>query len=112
MDYAFLGGELNDLIGEWLEEERLNAPDVMPPSMHFGPSTRNATETEIVSAETFEHPSVAEMDEMTATPDPSIASKDFAREPSLKVAAIQPLINLEEEPKATVNPTVVCVSSL
>ena len=30
LDYAFLGGELTDLIGEWLEEEKLNAPNAMP----------------------------------------------------------------------------------
>ena len=35
LDYVFLGGELTDLIEEWLEEESLNAPDVVPP---FSPS--------------------------------------------------------------------------
>ena len=31
--YAFLGGKLTDLIGEWLEEEMLNAPNVVPSSI-------------------------------------------------------------------------------
>ena len=39
LDYAFLRGELIDLIGEWLEEERLNGPDVALPSAPFSPST-------------------------------------------------------------------------
>ena len=30
LDYTFLGGKLTDLIGEWLEEEKFNAPNVAP----------------------------------------------------------------------------------
>ena len=30
LDYAFLGSKLTDLIGEWIEDERLSAPDVAP----------------------------------------------------------------------------------
>ena len=39
LDYTFLGGKLIYLIGEWLEEERLNAPNVVLPSALPGPST-------------------------------------------------------------------------
>ena len=53
LDYAFLGGELSNLIGE-LEEERLNTPDNAPPSMSPGPSTENAAKIKIVSTEAFE----------------------------------------------------------
>ena len=54
LDYAFLGGELTDLIGKWLEEERLNAPNAMLSSAPLGPSTGNATEIETVLAEASE----------------------------------------------------------
>ena len=56
------------------------------------------------------------MDEGTIAPNPSIAFKDPISEPSSRVVAVQPLINLEEEPVATdveeepeaaVNPTIV-----
>ena len=54
LDYVFLRGEMIDLIGEWLKEERLNAPNVMPSSTPPGPSTKNAAEIETVSAKAFE----------------------------------------------------------
>ena len=54
LDYAFLGGELTDLIGEWIEEERLNAPDVAPSSVPSDPTSTNATEIEISPAKTSE----------------------------------------------------------
>ena len=53
LDYAFLGGKRTDLIGEWIEEERLNAPNVMPPSMPSDPSTSNAIEIDTLLVETF-----------------------------------------------------------
>ena len=85
LDYAFLGGELTDHIGEWLENERLNALDVMSPFAPLGPSTRNVV-----------------------APDPTIASEDPTSEQSLRVTTVQPLINLEEEPaEAAVNPTTI-----
>ena len=71
---------------------------------------------EIVLAEASVQPPMDEVDEVTAAPDPPIASEDLAREPSSRVATVQPLINLEEEPvatdveeepEATVNPTTV-----
>ena len=74
LDYAFLGGELTSLIGVWLEDERLNAPDVVPPSAPLGPSTENAAEIEIVPAEISESPFVVEVAVMTAASDSSIAS--------------------------------------
>ena len=49
LDYAFLGGELTDLIGEWLEEEKLNAPNVEPSPTPPGPLAKNAVEIENVS---------------------------------------------------------------
>ena len=52
-------------------------------------------------AEASEQPFVVEVDEMTATPDPSIASKDLASEPSSRFVTVQLLINLKEEPRAT-----------
>ena len=116
LDYAFFRGKLIDLSGEWLEEERLNAPNVTPPSAPLGPSTGNAAEIEIVSAETSKQSSVVEVDEMTSALDPSITFKDPASKPSLRVMTVQLLINLkeepvatdtEEEPEATINPTVV-----
>ena len=30
LDYSFLGGELTNLVAEWLEAEKLNAPDPTP----------------------------------------------------------------------------------
>ena len=52
LDCAFLGGELIDLIGERIEEKRLNAPDIVLPSALLGPSTKNLTKIEIMSIET------------------------------------------------------------
>ena len=37
LDYTFLGGELTNLIGEWLEAEKLNAPNPTPSSPAPGP---------------------------------------------------------------------------
>ena len=48
LDYTFLGAELIDLIGEWLEEERLNAPNTTPSSTTPGLSAENAAEAEIM----------------------------------------------------------------
>ena len=71
---------------------------------------------ETVSAEAFEQLPTVEVDEMTATTDSPIASEDPTSEPSSRVAVVQSLINLEEEPMATdveeeletaVNPTIV-----
>ena len=50
LDYAFLGGELTNLIGEWLEEEKLNAPNVTPSPTTPGPLVENAAETETMLA--------------------------------------------------------------
>ena len=71
--------------------------------------------------EASEQPSMVEVGEMTAAPDPSIASQDLASKPSSRVAVVQPLINLEEEPvaidvkeesEAIINPIVIQVSNL
>ena len=101
VDYTFLGGELTDLIGEWIEEESLNAPNVVPLSVPSDPSTSNVVEIEISLAKTSEEPSMVEVGEVTTTPYPSILPKVSVTEPSSSFAAIQPLINLEEEPVAT-----------
>ena len=42
------------LIGEWLEEERLNTPNVVLPSAPLGISTENTAEIKIVSVEASE----------------------------------------------------------
>ena len=101
LDYAHLGGELIDLVKEWIEEERLHAYDVVPSSAPPGPSIRNAAEIEMVQTEISKQPLVVEVDEMTATSDPSIALEVPVIQPSLRVAAVQSLINLEEELVAT-----------
>ena len=41
------------------------------------------------------------MDEGTAAPNPPIASEDPVGELGSRVVAVQPLVNLEEEPIAT-----------
>ena len=59
------------------------------------------------------HPYILlELDEVTATPDSSIAPKVPVSEPGLSVTVVQLLINLEEEPEVAANPTIVCVSRL
>ena len=90
-----------------MEDEQLNAPDVVLPSVPSDPLTRNVAEIEISPAETFEQPSMVEVDELTATPDPSIAHEVLVTEPSSSVAAVQPLINLKEEPEIAANPFIV-----
>ena len=101
LDYAFLGGKLIDIIGEWLEEERLNAPNAILPSIPPGPLTENAEEIEIVSVEASEQQPTTEVDEGTVAPNPPITSEDPVSEPSSRVTDVRPLINLEEEPVAT-----------
>ena len=63
---------------------------------------------------------IVEVDEGIATSNPPIASEDLVSESSSRVATVQPLINLEEEPIATdveeepeaaVNPIAVCITS-
>ena len=102
---CFLSDELTNLIGEWIEEERLNALDVASPSVPSDPSTKNAAEIRISSAETSEQSSMVKVKEVTAAPDPSFAHEVPITEPSSSVPAIQPLINLEEEPEAPANPS-------
>ena len=62
LDYTFLGGELTDLIGERLEEERLNAPNAAPSSIPSGPPAKNAVEAEAVLVEAFEQQPAVEVD--------------------------------------------------
>ena len=88
LDYTFLGGKLTNLIREGLEEERLNAPNVTPPSVPPVPSIRNEVENEIVLAETSEQSSMVEVDEMTTALDTSIASEDPISEASLRVMSV------------------------
>ena len=52
LDYAFLGGELTDLVGEWVEEERLHASDIAPSSTPPGTLIKNVVEIEIMPTET------------------------------------------------------------
>ena len=101
LDYAFLEGKLTNLIGEWLENEKLNATNTMPPSAPPSPLTGNAAEIEIVAVEASEQLPVVKVDEGTAAPNPPIASEDPVSELSSRDVPVQPLINLEEEPVAT-----------
>ena len=55
LDYTFLGGGLTNLIGEWIEEERLNALNITPPSAPSSPLTGKATEIEVMPVETSDH---------------------------------------------------------
>ena len=50
LDYSFLGDELIDLIGKWLEVEKLNAPNHAPLSPPFGPSAKDVVGVEGVPA--------------------------------------------------------------
>ena len=99
LDYAILRGELTDLIGEWLKYERLNALKVVPSPIPPSPLTGNVIEIETVKAS--KQQPVVEVDKGTATPNPHVSSEDPASEPSSRVAVVQSLINLEEEPVAT-----------
>ena len=101
LDYAFLGGELTDLIGEWLGEEKLNAPNAAPSPTPLGPLARNAAETEPVPAGAFEQQPMVEVDNKTIASNPPLTVEDPADELNSGVAATQLLINLEEEPVAT-----------
>ena len=86
----------------------------MPSSTPHSLSIRNATKIETVQVEASGQQLVVEVDEETATPNPSLAFEDPASEQGSMVAAVQPFINLEEElvasdveeePKAVVDPT-------
>ena len=50
LDYTFLGGEFTNLIGEWLETEKLNALDLAPSSPPPSPLVEDVTGAEIVPA--------------------------------------------------------------
>ena len=99
LDYAFLGGELTDLIGEWLKEERLNAPHITPSSTPPGPPAGNATGVETMLAKASEQQSMVEVDEKTVTSNPPLTIEDPVSELNSRVMVVQPLINLEEEPR-------------
>ena len=72
----------------------------MLPSVPFDPLTSNATEIEIFSVKTSKQ-MVVEVVEVTVALDPSITPQVPVTEPSLSVAVVQPLINLEKESVAT-----------
>ena len=72
LQYAFSGGEMTDLIREWIEDERLNALDVVPPSVPSDPWTSNVAEIEISPVDTSEQLSRVEVGEMTAAPVPQL----------------------------------------
>ena len=88
----------------------------MPPTALPGPSTKNAINIETILAEASEQLPVVEVGEGTTTPNPPITSEDPTNEPRLRIAAVQLLINLEEEPividvdeepEVAVNPTAI-----
>ena len=101
MNYAFLRAKLTSLIGEWLEEERLKAPEAVLSFTPLGPPIENAADIETVSTEAFEQEPVVELDEETVAPNLPLASEDLASELSSRVTIVKSLINLEEEPIAT-----------
>ena len=84
---CILGG-LTDLIGEWLEEKRLNSPNIVPSSTPLGSLTRNAAEIEIVLVEASEQQPAIEVDEDTAAPNPHFAFKDHASKLSSRVTDV------------------------
>ena len=48
LDDTFLGGEFTNLIGEWLEAKKLNAPDPIPSSLPPSPLAEDITRAESV----------------------------------------------------------------
>ena len=104
--------KLINLIGKWLKEEKLNAPNTTPSSTPHGPSIGNATEIETVLAEASEQQPMVEVDEETVASNPLITDKGPASRLNLEVATVHPLINLEEEPEVVVNLTAISISSL
>ena len=51
LDYIFLEGKLTNLISEWFEAEKLNAPNPAPSSLPLGPSAENVTRVDSVPTE-------------------------------------------------------------
>ena len=97
LDYTFLGGEFTNLIGEWLEVEKLNAPDPAPSSPPPSPSTEDIMETESVPVGASKPQPAANVDKNVAASNPPHAIEKPVGEVILRVA-VKTLINLEEEP--------------
>ena len=51
LNYTFLGGELTNLIGEWLEAENLNSPNPAPSSPPPSPSAEDVTRAKSLPVE-------------------------------------------------------------
>ena len=93
-----LGGELTNLVGEWLEEEKLKAIIIEPSPTPPGPLAENTMEADTASTRASEQqPMVKE----TIASNPLLVAEKFTDEVTLKVMGVQLLINLEEEPVAT-----------
>ena len=97
LDYTFLRGELNSLIGEWLEAEKLNAPDPAPSSLPPGPSVEVVIRVESVPIEDLEQQPVANADkEATASNRMNIIEVLIGEVPSRVL--VKTLIDLEVSP--------------
>ena len=99
LDFTFLEGELTNLISEWLEAERLNAPNVVPSSPPSGPSVEDITSAKSVPSKAPEQQPVANADEEAATSNPLLAVEEPVGEVTSGVA-VRTIINLKEEPVA------------
>ena len=104
--FAFIhswGGEFTNLIGEWLEAEKLNAPNPTPLSLPPDPLTKDAIGTENAPAGAPEQQPVANTDEETVTSNPSSVVKESLGKGTSRVTGSRTLIDLKEEHVAIVD---------
>ena len=72
LNYTFLGGELTNLIGEWLKAKKLNAPDPTPSCPLPSPSVEVVTRVESVLVEAPEQQHVAKLTRRRQFPIPGL----------------------------------------
>ena len=107
LNYSFLGGELTNLIGEWIKAEKLNVPDPEPLSPPPGPSVEGVIGAENMPVGAFEQQFVANTDEEAATSNLPPAVEELVGEVTSRVASSRTLIDLKEE-LATIADTGLC----
>ena len=85
LDYTFLGGEFTNLIGKWLEAEKLNDPDPAPLSPSPSPLAKDIIGAESVPIGASKPQSVANANEEVATSNPLLIVEELIGEATSRV---------------------------
>ena len=96
-DYSFLEGELTNLIGEWLEAEKLNALDPTPSSPPPSPLAEGIIGARIMPIGAFKQQPAANADEEAVASNPPPTVEEPVGEVTSRVVSSKTLIDLKEE---------------